>query len=60
MDPKTLIKRDKPYSVSSEKFYLDKNDRTSHCVGHSKLKELDTIDLFEIKQTIEDVEAELN
>ena len=38
VDPKTLIKRDKPYSVSPIKFYLNKNDRTSHWVYHLKLK----------------------
>ena len=37
-------KRNKPFSVSSI-FYLNKNDGTSHWVGHSKVKELDTIDL---------------
>ena len=38
LDPKTLIKRYKPYSVSSETIYLNKNDRTDHWFGHSKLK----------------------
>ena len=38
VDPKTLIKSDKPYSASSKKCYLNKNDRTAHCVGLSKLK----------------------
>ena len=28
----------KPYSVSSKHIYLNKGDRTSHCVGHSYLK----------------------
>ena len=59
MDPKSLNKRDKPYSVSSKKFYLNKNDKTDHWVEHSKLKELDTIDLFEEKQSNEEMEAEL-
>ena len=35
---KTLIKMDKPYSVSSKHFYLNKNDRMAHSVGHSQLK----------------------
>ena len=59
MDPKNLIKRDKIYSVSSKKFYLDKNYRTAHWVGDYQLKELDTIDFYEIKQMNEEMEAEL-
>ena len=59
MDPKTLTKSDKPYSVSSIKFYLNKNDRTAHWFEHSQLKELDSIEFFEIKHTIEEMEAEL-
>ena len=50
LDPKTLIRRDKPYSVSSKIFYLNKNDRTDQWVGHSQLKELDNIDFFERKR----------
>ena len=42
-----------------KKNYLHKGDRTSHWFGHSKIKELDTIDFFERKQMIEDMEAEL-
>ena len=38
VDPKYLIKRDKPYSVSSKKFNLNKNNRTDHLVGHYQLK----------------------
>ena len=38
VDPKSITKRDKPYSVSSKSFYLNKNDRTDHWVGNSKLK----------------------
>ena len=52
VNPKTLIKRDKPYSVSSKTFYSNKNDKTSHWVGHYKLKELDIIDFFERKHMI--------
>ena len=40
-------------------FYLNKGDKTSHWVGNYRLKELDTIDLFERKQMIEGMEAEL-
>ena len=39
--------------------FLNKNDRTAHWVGHSKLKELDINDLFKRKQTNEETEAEL-
>ena len=57
--PRIKIKSNKPYSVSSNKLYLNKGDRTSHWVGHSSFTELDTIDLFKIKKMIEDMEAEL-
>ena len=59
MDPKTLIKRDKPYLVSSKTFYLNKNDRTAHWVVHYQLKWLDTIGFVEINQMNEEMEAEL-
>ena len=59
VDPRSKIKRKKPYSVSSNKLYLNKCDRTSHCFGHSALKKIDTIYFFERKQMIEDMEAEL-
>ena len=39
--------------------YLNKNDRTTHWVGHSKLKELYIYDFFKIKQMNEEMEAEL-
>ena len=56
---KNLIKRDEPYSVSSKQFYLNKNYRKDHWVGHYQLNELDTIELFERKQMNEEMEAEL-
>ena len=59
VDPKSTAKRDKPYSVSLEKFYLNKNDRTAHWVGYSKIKELDINYFFNRKQTNEKMEAEL-
>ena len=59
VNPRSKIKRNKPYSFSTNKFYLNKDDITSNWVGHSSLKALYTIELFEIKQTIEDMEAEL-
>ena len=59
VDPKSLINRDIPYSVSSKIIYLNKNDRTAHWVGHSKLKELFINDFFKRKQMNEEMEAEL-
>ena len=59
MDTKTLIKWDKPYSVSSKKFCSKNNDISSHWVVHYKLKELDTIDFFERKQMNEAMGAKL-
>ena len=40
--------------------YTNKGYITSNWVDHSKLKQLDINDLFERKQIIEDMEAELN
>ena len=59
VDPKYTPKRVKPFSVSSKKFYISKNDRTAHFVGHSKLKELDIDDFYKRKQMNEEMEAEL-
>ena len=59
MNPESLTKRDKPYSVSTKKFYLNKNYRTAHWVFHSKLKELDINDFLKTKHTNEEIEAEL-
>ena len=44
--PKFTPKRVKPFSVSSEFFYIIKNDRTAHFVGHYRLKELDIDDFY--------------
>ena len=49
VDPISTPKRVKPYSVSSKKIYISKNDRTDHFVGHSKLKELDINNFYERK-----------
>ena len=56
---KSLNKRDKPYSISSKTFYLNKNDRTAHWVRNSKLIELYINDFFKRKHTNEEMEAEL-
>ena len=50
VNPISQIKREKPYSVSSNKFYINKSDRTSHQVVHSKIKELDINYFFEGKK----------
>ena len=49
---------EKPSSVFSD-IYINKVDRKSHWVGHSKLEELDINDFFERKRMIEDMEDEL-
>ena len=49
----------KPSSVVSKNIYINKGDRKSHWVGHSKLKQLYTNGFFARKQIIEDMEAEL-
>ena len=59
VDPKSAPKIFKHFSVSSKKFYISKNDRTAHFVGHSKLKELDIDYFYKRKQTNEEMEAEL-
>ena len=59
VDPKSTPKRVKPFSVSSKKLYMSRNDRTSHFVGHYRLKELDIDDFYKRKQMNEEMEAEL-
>ena len=34
VNPKGKIKIKEPYSVSSKKYYIDKDDRTDYWVGH--------------------------
>ena len=43
------IKRVKPFSVSSNKFYINNNDKTAHFIGHYKLNPLDGVDFYERK-----------
>ena len=38
VDPKSTPKMVKPFSVSSKKLYISKNDRIAHFVGRSILK----------------------
>ena len=60
VDPKSTTKIVKPFSVSSKKLYISKNDRTAHFFGHSKLKELDIDDFYKRNQINEEMEAEMN
>ena len=48
----------KPFSVSSIFFYINKNYRSAHFFGHSKLKELDIDDFYKRKQMNEETESE--
>ena len=57
VDPKSTTKRVKPFSVSSNKFYINNNDRTAHFIGHSKLTPLDIVDFYERKKTNENMET---
>ena len=59
INPKSTTKRVKPFSVSSNKFYINNNDRTAHFVGHSKLTPLDCVDFYERKQINENMETEM-
>ena len=46
VDPKSTLKRVKPFSVSLKKLYINNNDITAHFVGHSKLNPLDIVDFY--------------
>ena len=59
VDPKSITKRVKPFSVSSNKFYINNNDRTAHFIGHSKLTPLDSVDFYERKHINENMEIEM-
>ena len=41
-----------------QKIYLNKVERSAHCFGHSKIKELHIIEFFK-KRMVEDMESEL-
>ena len=49
VDPKTIPKRVKPFSVSSKKLYINNNDGTAHFVRYSKLTPLDIVGFFSFK-----------
>ena len=59
VDPKTTTKIVKPFSVSSNKFYINNNDRTAHFVGHYRLTPLDYVDFYERKDINENMENEM-
>ena len=56
VNPKSKTKRVKPFSVSSNKFYNNNNDRTAHFVGHSQLAPLDCVNFYERKDINENME----
>ena len=60
VDPKSTPKIIKPFSVFSQRFHINNNDRTAHFVRHSKLKELYIDDFYKRKKTNEEMEAEMN
>ena len=49
----------KHFSVSSNKFYINNNDRTAHFVGRYKLTPLGWVGFYEIKQINENMETEM-
>ena len=55
VNPKSTTKRVKPFSVSSNNFYINNNDRTAHFVGRSKLIPLDCVYFYERKQINENM-----
>ena len=59
VNPKSTPKRVKPFSVSSNKFYINNNDRTAHFVGHYQLAPLDYTDFYERKDVNENMENEM-
>ena len=59
VDPKSTTKLVKPFSVSSNKFYINNNYRTAHFVGRSKFTPLDSVDFYERKQINENMETEM-
>ena len=59
VDPKSKPKIVNPFSVSSNKFYINNNDRAAHFVSHSKLTPLDCADFYERKQINENMENEM-
>ena len=60
VNPKSTTKRVKPFSVSSNKLYINNNDRTAHFVGYSKLTPLESVDFYERKQINENMVTEMN
>ena len=46
VDPKSTPKIVKPFSVSSNKIYINNNDKTAHFVGRSKLTPFNIVDFY--------------
>ena len=46
VDPKSTPKIVKPFPVSSNKLYINNNDRTAHFFGHYKLTPLDVVEFY--------------
>ena len=59
VDPKSTTKQVKQFSVSSNKFYINNNDRTGHFVGNYKWTPLDIVYFYERKQMNENMETEM-
>ena len=59
VETKSTPKRVKPFSVSSKKLYINRNDRAAHSVGYSRLKELDIDGFYKRKYMNEEMEAEM-
>ena len=49
----------KPFSVSSNKFFINNNDRTAHFVAHSQLAPIYYVDFYERKEINENMENEM-
>ena len=59
VNPKSTTKRVKPFLVSSNKLYINNNDRSAHFVGRSKLTPLDSVGFYERKQINENMDTEM-
>ena len=55
VNPISLIERNTNFCVSTKNFYLKDNDKTSHWVGHSRLKPLDLEDFYNSKRIINEL-----
>ena len=60
VNPRSCIEVKNPFCVSSKKLCLKDNNKTSHWVGHSKLKTLYLKDFYNRKIIINEIEAGLS